>query len=160
MRAVFCRYRELRAGSRWQVLARAANRCGPLRSLGRTAVGIGQQVEVPAVRPDEAVLVAVHHMGPDAKESLRALVWKPYDRSLLYDDGRTRRVATGLAEVPSLLRVPAALDYSGPFRMDDRAKSVAPMISSEGVLAAPAPQPRRVDVESFAMPVTVPAVER
>ena len=160
VRAVFCRYRELRAGSRWQVLARAANRCGPLRSLGRTAVGIGQQVEVPAVRPDEAVLVAVHHMGPDAKESLRALVCKPYDRSLLYDDGRTRRVATGLAEVPSLLRVPAALDYSGPFRMDDRAKSVAPMISSEGVLAAPAPQPRRVDVEFFAMPVTGPAVER
>jgi hypothetical protein len=158
VREVFCRYRELLAGERWQVLARATSRCGPLRSLGSPAgVGTSQPIAVPEPGEGEAILVAVRGMEPSPAETLRALAWKPYDRWLAYDDGRTRRVAIDLAGVPSLLRAAPNVDFAAPFNMDDGATTIAPVVSSEGVLAAGTPQARRFEIEFFAMPVRGPA---
>jgi hypothetical protein len=157
VREVLCRYRELRATDRWQVLARAPWRCGPLRSLGERPISVGEEVPVPAPRPGEAVLMALHGAGPDVAERLRALVFKPYDRWIAFDDERRRRVAIGLATVPTVLRVADDVDYTDPFRMDERTQRIRLVITTEGVLGMAQEQVRDSTVEFFAMPLTAPA---
>jgi hypothetical protein len=157
VREVFCRYRELRATDRWQVLAREPTRCGPPRSLGTHPLRVGEELPVPAPAPGEAVLMALHGAGPDAGERLRALVYKPYDRWISIDGERQRRFAIGLATVPTLLRVADDVDYTDPFRMDDKARRIRLVITSEGVLGMAQEQSRNSTVEFFSMPVTAPA---
>jgi hypothetical protein len=157
VREVFCRYRELRATDRWEVLAREPTRCGPLRSLGTHPLRVGDEVPVPDPAPGQAVLMALHGAGPDARERLRALLYKPYDRWVSINGERTRRFAIGLATVPTLLRVADDVDFTDPFRMDDKAQRIRLIITSEGVLGMAQEQARDSSVEFFSMPVTAPA---
>jgi hypothetical protein len=115
-------------------------------------------VEVPEAPPGTVVLVALRDFTPGPAEKLRSLLWKPYDRSVRLDGEESRRVAVQLADEPSLLRVPSALDYSGPFAMDaDVSEQIQVALSSPGIIEAAGPVPKPVTVEFLAMPVTAPA---
>jgi hypothetical protein len=157
VREVLCRFRELRAGERWQVLARAPSRCGPLESLGRVRVGRDGDVPIPEPAQGEAVLVAIHGAEPGLLERLRSLLYKPYSRDVLLDGERSVRFATGLAGVPTVVRVAGDVDFGGDFAMDLGATRMAPRITSGGVLAMGRTLPRALELEFFRMPLTEPA---
>jgi hypothetical protein len=112
---MLCRYRELYATYKWQVLARTGDRCGERRKIGSVLAQEGELVRVPEGRDDEIVFASFEMRLPLA-ERLRILVFKARDNARVeLDRGRAYRFVPTTASNPYVLRVPPAITYSPPF---------------------------------------------
>ena len=98
-----CYYREGRAAGRWQVLERAANRCGRARRLGSERVSRGQSVRVPAGRPGDIVYARFHLQRPFLRRIADAL-FKPTTTPRIELDGSSYRFRPTTAGDPQVLQ--------------------------------------------------------
>jgi hypothetical protein len=126
MRAMLCRYRQIRVTATWQVLARGANQCSePPTALGRVRAGWGQQVAVPAP-PDRHsfVFVRISGVAVQGLERVLALLYKPSERTIALD-GVTHRLVGETAGDGLVLRAPADIDYTAPYNIAPNASTIA-----------------------------------
>lgn len=113
--AIECRYRQVMATTRWQLLERSSDRCGPMRSLGTVTTGFNHWVAVPAAPPGDLVVASFHlSLGP--LWTLQAILFKPPDLFMGYNDGGQywRFVAATAADL-HVLRALSAVGHSPPF---------------------------------------------
>jgi hypothetical protein len=112
---IFCRYRELEASDRWQVLARTDRACAAPEALASIRARVGEEVRVPVEsRPRRFVIVRVHGLEPRTLGRIRATVLKGYDWYVTLDDTRYRLIAA-TAEDGLLVSVPTDADGTGRF---------------------------------------------
>lgn len=70
MRATLCHFRPLVASSRWEVLGRTADRCGPSRLIEEVDGSYGEPITVPTAGSGEVVYVRIHGAGVGGIEKL------------------------------------------------------------------------------------------
>ena len=124
MRTILCRYRQLSASSRWQVLARTGDRCGRPTTVAIVRAHWGQRVAVPRPRPDSAMFVRIRGTSPRGLERLQALLYRPDERHIIIDY-RAHRLVSGVAADGLVLWVPASADYTAPFALSQPAHTLA-----------------------------------
>lgn len=113
--ALLCHFRHLYAGSGWQVLGRAHDRCETRRFLRRISVRVGQPVQVPAL-PNAIVLARITGVEPSAfRTAATPFVANPLPQFAL--DGSARRFSTSTAREGLVVAVPRRFDYPGEFRL-------------------------------------------
>jgi hypothetical protein len=113
--AIECRYHQVMATARWQLLQKGINYCGPMRSLGSVTTGFNHWVAVPAPPPGDSLVAAFHfELGPSW--TVQTIFFKPPNLFMEADGGRQfwRFVA---ATGPDLhvLHTASTLGYSSPF---------------------------------------------
>jgi hypothetical protein len=113
LRTELCRYRVLRTTERYQVLARGHDLCGRERPLGQTTTGLGQDVQVPEARPEEAVLVRVEGTEPGAVEAIQGFLYRP-GLWLIVVDGQRYRLIPASARSGLLLSTPPGFNFRRP----------------------------------------------
>jgi hypothetical protein len=124
MRTILCRYDELSANSKWQVLARTRNRCGRATTIATVRARWGQTVAVPPPPANAAMLVRIEGVEPHGLESLKALIYRPDTRRILVNH-HAYRLVPGTAADGLVLWVPAMSDYTGPFALSQHAPTLA-----------------------------------
>ena len=122
--ALLCGFRALRTTARWQVLGRAAERCGEPRALGSIEAAGGEPVAVPAGGENEAVIARVHGTGVSGLERLRSFLFRARLRFLEVNGERSFRLVPGTAEEGLVLSVPPALDHPRPFSLSPGAETI------------------------------------
>jgi hypothetical protein len=157
--ALLCRYVQVFAAGNWQVLARTPNRCGPPEPAGRVSTRTEQPVRLPDVRPDELLLMRVRGLDKSAAESLLALLWKPYSRSVTLDDGTSLKIAPSLAPLPALVAAGGRADYPGDARIAPHTSTLTFHITTQGVVAPPKALDRALTVEFVRVPVSRPGAD-
>jgi hypothetical protein len=115
MRTILCRYRQVSATARWQVLARAESRCGRPRRVATVAARWGTSVNVPRAQPGAAMLVRIRGVEPHGLERLATLVYRIPERYILLDGRRRFNLVAGTAADGLVISVPPAYDYPPPF---------------------------------------------
>ena len=113
--ARLCRFRELVAVDRYQVLARGPDRCGPEREIGTAIVRPGEAVRVPAPSADDHIVTARLFESPSLADRLRLAVFKPARPLVAIADGRRGRLVRANLSGPLLMRVPPTSGWSPPF---------------------------------------------
>jgi hypothetical protein len=146
-RALLCGFRPLVTTDRYQLLERAADRCGAERPLGEVTADYGEPVAVPKAGSGEAVLVRIAGAGGEGIERLRTLAYKEALRTVALDRLRTR-FQTATAPDGILLSVPAGGDFPAPFALGLAPRTIA--IGSEGGFATSSGPLR---YEFFAVPL-------
>jgi hypothetical protein len=112
---IFCRYVEVTASERWQVLARTSRTCGPPEPLSTVTARTGETIQIPAAPTgDRFVVVKIHGLRPMLLGQVTAALYKRPDSYVRLGDTRYRLVAD-TAEDGLILAVPAAADGTGPF---------------------------------------------
>jgi len=96
--ATLCHFRTAVQSDRWQVLARTADRCGPLIPAGKVDASFGETVPVPRPGPDQVVLVKVEGTAVGVLESLKSLFFRTDERRAVTADGSYRLVADTAAD--------------------------------------------------------------
>lgn len=120
-----CRYEELVAGPRWQVLGATGRQCGAPVPLGTVEARAGEPVTVPAPPSDDQfVIVRVHGLEGGLVERIRTALWKGTDWFVRVE-GHNFRLVPGTADQGLLLAVPAAAQGSAPFAFGPRIESIA-----------------------------------
>lgn len=143
--AMLCRFRPLRTTPRWQVLARADDRCGDARPLGSVETAYGERVEVPAAMEDEAVIAEIHGAGVAGTERLQALLFRARFRFVKINGGAASyRLVPGTAADGLIMSVPPVLDFPAPFSLSPGARTLE-LTGASGELR----------VEFFALPLRV-----
>jgi hypothetical protein len=124
-RELLCRYRQLVATPRLQVLARGGDRCARTVALRTVHAAWGQPVKVPAP-PDGRSVVFVRISGVQVGgiEDLVSLLYKPASRNVLLD-GVAHRLVEATAGDGLLLRAPAGVDYPAPFGLAPNSATIA-----------------------------------
>jgi hypothetical protein len=120
-----CRYREVSADQRWQVLAATGRACGTAVPLATTTAAFGVPVEVPAPpSPDDLVIVRIHGLEPSLLDRVRAALWRAPIWSVALDGYRYRLVA---ATAPDglVLSVPTGDQGSAPFSFGPPVRTIA-----------------------------------
>jgi hypothetical protein len=161
MRAILCRYVEMRATDKWMVLRRGANRCGPPEIIRSVRADWGEPVSVPSPANRRAmVYVRVAGVGPAGLEKVRALLFKPVMREIMLD-GTRYRLVPGTAGSGLIMRTPEGADFTGPFRLAPHASRIAVLRRGSGGSGG---QPLRFDFYaasiSSAEPTPAPASAR
>jgi hypothetical protein len=133
--ALVCDYRHTFANSSVEVMAHAANRCGPPRPLGGGSTRAGQDVRVPRAGPHELVYARLHIPRPFG-DRLRELVWKPAAQPEIELDGTSFHLIAATASGPLLMRMPPSAGFP-PGSLDDA--------QVEKLRLAGVPSPVRVD---------------
>ena len=111
----FCRYQQISATDRWQVLARTDRSCGPPDVLATVEARAGVAVRVPIeTRPDRFVIARIGGLEPSLLGRVRAALSKGPDWYVELDDTRYRFVPATAGD-GLLLAVPAAADGTGTF---------------------------------------------
>ncbi len=111
----FCRYVQVSATDRWQVLARTDRSCGAPEPLATVSARGGDPVVVPVeTRPDRFVILRIHGLDLSPLGAIRAALAKPRDLHITLDDTRYRLIP-GTALDGLLLRVPSVADGTGVF---------------------------------------------
>jgi hypothetical protein len=124
-RTILCRYQELRTTEAWQVLGLGPNRCGASVSLGTVHAGWDQSVPVPAPPNDHSFVFArVSGATVGGLERLVALLYKPVERVVLLD-GVSHRLVEATAADGLILRAPAGVDFSRPFKLAPDSSTIA-----------------------------------
>jgi hypothetical protein len=108
--ALVCNYRETFANGALEVLAHAANRCGPPRRLGGSLIQAGQHVRVPRRGPNDLIYARLQIPRPFS-ERLRELIWKPAVLPGIVLDGVPFRLVAATASGPLLMRMPASAGF-------------------------------------------------
>lgn len=125
MLETFCRYRQLSATPRWQVLARTAGSCGPAEPLSTVRAREGDVVPVPVeTRPDRFVTVRVHGLEPSIADRVRTALFKAEEWYVTIDRVRYRLVASTSGD-GLLLAVPPVTDGTGAFAFGPPIKSLS-----------------------------------
>jgi hypothetical protein len=112
-RAILCNYRQMLAGRRWQVLARAP-RCGRPRLLGTIPAAPGQQVAVPEAGPNDLVVARVE-LHDSLLDRLRGLLYKPHEADVSLGGGPFTPVAADVVRDGIVVHVPGNLGYDPRF---------------------------------------------
>ena len=115
MLETFCRYDQISATDRWQVLARTDRSCGPAESLGTVTARAGEPVTIPVeTRPDRFVTVKIDGLEPSLLGRVRDILYKTPDWYVKLDDTRYRLIP-GTAGDGLLVAVPPSADGTGHF---------------------------------------------
>jgi hypothetical protein len=124
IRAVLCRYVELRATAKWLVMGRGPDRCGPARLVRSVRADWGQPVTVPSPHNRRTILyVRIAGVEAAGLERLRALLFRPKMREILLD-GIRYRLVPGTAGDGLILHVPPGVDFSPPFNTAPNASRI------------------------------------
>jgi hypothetical protein len=113
--ARLCRYRELVAVERFQVLERGSDRCGPEREIGAALAQDGEVVSVPAPSAPDRIVVARLLERPSFGERVRSALFKPASPLVALVDGRRARLVRANLSGPLLVRVPPTSGWSARF---------------------------------------------
>ena len=128
----FCRYRQLVADDRWQVLGRTLTSCGAPEPLGTVTATEGQTVTVPVeARPDRLVIVRVHGLEPDLATRLVTTLYKG-PMWFVTIEGIRYRLVPGTAADGLLLAVPPSIDGTGPFAFGPPIPSLSIQVGLDG----------------------------
>jgi len=125
-RTMLCRYRELSTTKAWQALGLGPNRCvGAPVSLGSVRASWNQKVPVPAP-PNEHTFVyaSIDGVQVGGLERVLALLYKPATRMVVLDGGPPHRLLEGTAADGLVLRAPAAVDFTRPFKVAPDAATI------------------------------------
>jgi hypothetical protein len=125
MQTILCRYEQLSATARWQVLRRAPDRCGKQRRIATVVARWAQSVAVPPPAAGVAMIVRIRGVQPRGLEGVQALIYKPAIRRIVVDGHRVYRLVPGTADDGLMLWVPPANDYTGPFALSQRAHTLS-----------------------------------
>jgi hypothetical protein len=112
--ALMCHYRELAAGSGWEVLARTRDRCGSARVLATVQARAGETVRVPRAQANEIVYARIRFPRSLAAR-LESLVFKPLRLPRIDLGGSDFRFILGNADGPLILRIPRSAGLSPYF---------------------------------------------
>jgi hypothetical protein len=153
-RALLCRFRPVVTTDRYQLLERAADRCGAERPLGTATAEYGERVTIPAPEAGEAVFARIEGAGGEGVERLRTLAYKEALRTVALDALRTR-FQTATAPDGILLSVPRGADFPAPFALGLGPRTIA--IDSEGGFATSSGP---LHYEFFALPVAPAGTRR
>jgi hypothetical protein len=123
IRTILCNYEQLSANSRWEVLARAHDRCGRAKTIEVVRARWGQTVAVPQPSPHAAMFVRIRGVQPHGLEGLEALFYRPRIRHLNLDH-RAYRLVPGTADDGLVLWVPGSADYTPPYQLSQRAHAL------------------------------------
>ncbi|HNA25010.1 MAG TPA: hypothetical protein PLN08_10985 [Solirubrobacterales bacterium] len=96
--AELCNFRPIGESGRWQVLARTANRCGPLVPAGVVESRFGETVPVPKPGPNEVVIAKIHGAEVHGLERLRSFFYRPAERRAVVEGGSYRLIAATAAD--------------------------------------------------------------
>jgi hypothetical protein len=124
MRTILCRYEELSASSRWQVLARSQDRCGRATTITTIRARWGQRVLVPQPPRDAVMFVHIGGVQPRGLDAVSGLLYRPDTRRILVNH-HPYRLVPGTAADGLVLWIPAAADYTGPFSLSQHAHTLA-----------------------------------
>jgi hypothetical protein len=127
---MLCRYSEIHTTPTWDVLALGPNRCGPKRMIADVRANWGQTITAPPPpSPDSIVVMSVSGITPHGLESLRGLLYRPFNRYVVLNGAAHRLIAANAAD-GVILEAPPTLDLTGPFALAPNASSVA--VTREG----------------------------
>jgi len=113
--ARLCRFRELVAEGRFQVLERGPDRCGPERELAAALAKNGESVAVPAPSAPDRIVVARLREDPSFGERLRSALFKPASPIVALVGGHRGRLVRANIGGPLLMRVPPTSGWSAQF---------------------------------------------
>jgi hypothetical protein len=121
MLETFCRYDEVAANQRWEVLAPAPRQCGAPESLATVTAKPGEAVTVPRdPRPDRIVIVRVHGIDDSLLDRVVTTVYKASEWYVTLGGIGTYRLVPGTAQdgllmaVPSTIRRSPGFDFGSP----------------------------------------------
>jgi hypothetical protein len=89
-RAVLCHFAPLQVNTRWEVLGRIADRCGPSRMVASVSGHYGETINVPPPGPGEVVYVRIHGAGLGALERVTNFLLHARTRHILLNGGTAR----------------------------------------------------------------------
>jgi hypothetical protein len=118
--AMLCRYVELDATDRWQVLARSDNRCGDPIVIATVEARVGQAVEVPNAPRGHILVARIRGLAPSAGDQLRSLVFKHDEWYITLDETAPYRLVSPTAAQGLLMAAPETIGYSQPFAPPSR----------------------------------------
>jgi hypothetical protein len=125
----FCRYVEVAASERWQVLARTSRQCLPGEPVSVVTARAGEAIAVPTEsRADRFLVARITGFAPGPIGRLRSLLWKGDQWFITVDDSRYRLVPATAAD-GLLLAVPPSVVASPPFAFGAPARSL--MVTSD-----------------------------
>jgi hypothetical protein len=126
MLEIVCRYEELVATDRWQVLGRTDGTCGDPEPLSIVTAAAGDAVPVPSAVGDRLVLVSIHGLEPSPLDRLESLVHRAPEWYIDLGEGRGEfRLVPGTAASGLLLAVPSATGYSERFAFGPPIRTLA-----------------------------------
>jgi hypothetical protein len=144
--AIECRYHEVAADARWQLLERGPDRCGAARLLSTVTTGTGHWVTVPPAPPGDDI-VASFQLPDDLWSKVESLVFKPPNVYLAANNGRqTWRFISATGPEFHVLRGSSNLGYSSAF-FPVHARNLRFSISGEG------PSPSGITISFYELPV-------
>jgi hypothetical protein len=107
---MLCRYEQLAADDRWQVLGRTARTCGPAETLASVSTPAGETVVVPPdARPDRFVVVRITGFPDGILDKAREILFRADEWYVELPDRGRFRLVPGTADDGLLLAVPAGL---------------------------------------------------
>lgn len=124
-RTTLCHFRVVEATERWQVLARAPDRCGPSRPLGRVEASPGEEVPVPAPGPGEVVWARIDGVEVGGLERLMAFLAHARTRHAIVNGERSYRLIPGTATDGLMLRSASGIGGRGAFAQVPQARTIA-----------------------------------
>jgi len=113
--AIQCRYHQVMATTKWQLLEHGRNRCGQMRFLRSVTTGFDRWVAVPPAPPGDSI-VATFHLSLGLSWNLEALLFKPPNLFMGYNGGKDSwRFLAATAPDLHVLRSALTLGYSAPY---------------------------------------------
>ena len=138
MLETFCRYDEIAANQRWEVLAPAGRRCGTPEPLATVTAKAGEVVTVPTdPRPDRIVIVRVHGVDDSLLDRIVTTVYKASEWYVTLGEIGTYRLVPGTAQDGLLMAVPATIHRSAGFAFGPPITSIS--IAERDRFPAPGP---------------------
>jgi hypothetical protein len=127
-----CFFRERDRDSRWTLLVRSADRCGPERTGPRLDVRAGRSIAVPRGRPGDLVTVSFTPTSPTAWQRLTSLALKDAHPVMARTGDGWRRLPRGLASGPLLVRLPDSAAW--PSEPEDALPTATIAFNTSGTL--------------------------
>jgi hypothetical protein len=124
-RTMLCRYGLAHSAPPDAILVRDTNRCSAPALLSVVHARWGQWVPVPPPAPGSLVFARVGGVAPSGLESIRALFFKPVERSVFINFGPKSRLVPATASDGLPLRAARGVDYPSPFNIAVGASSIA-----------------------------------
>jgi hypothetical protein len=126
MLETFCRYEEVAATGRWEVLALGARHCGEPELLGTVTAATGVTVAVPVEeRPDRLVIVRVGGIEAGIVDRIVTTLFKSPEWRVTLNAERGYRLVPGTAADGLLLSVPASIRRSPGFDFEEPVRDLA-----------------------------------
>jgi len=129
---MLCSFRPLRTTSRYQVLARTENRCGPSRHLRTIQVDYGEKITVPASPDGRSAVFARIEVDPSLLERARSTIYRAPQRRIALDE-HWYRLVTDVASNGLLISLPHTMDFDSPFQLAANPTTIE--LSTDGGIA-------------------------